>query len=188
VIVLGVVGSTLLSGCGSSDSNHPSAHQLESARREGEETVRQRTQLKSLQHQVRHLKKEVHKRHPAAVVVAGSTDESPEADPAASTGFRTFHAPSGNVSCEVSADSALCSIASIDETFVLPSGEEGRLESGATLPRGAGELAPYGSSIVAGSITCSVPGSSEPRGITCVDSETDHGFEASRVPDRQSTY
>jgi len=181
-------GAVALPGCGGGGSTGVSPQQLESARREGEEAAREKTRIKSLQHQVRDLKKEVHKRQPARVVVTRPDVESSGSEPTASTDSRTFHAPSGNVSCQLSAESALCSIAAIGETFVLGSGEQGRVESGSVLPSGAGELAPYGSTITVGSVVCSVPQSSEPRGITCADSATGHGFEASRVPARQKTY
>jgi hypothetical protein len=190
VVVVGlfVLGSTALSGCGGGSSTDASAQQLESARREGEVAARERAQIKNLQHQIRHLKKEVHKRHPATVVVAESGEERPRSELPPSTDSKTFHAPSGNVSCQISADSALCSVASIAETFVLETEESGRLESGILLPRGAGELAPYGSTITVGSVVCSIPESDEPHGISCSDNATGHGFEASSVPARQNTY
>jgi hypothetical protein len=175
-------------GCGGGSSTDASGQQIELARREGEEAAQERARIKNLQHQVRDLKKEVHKSQPATVVVTESGSNAPEPPPAAADDLRTFHAPSGNVSCEVGPRTASCSVVSAGKTFVLPSGEEARLESGVTLPRGAGELAPYGSTITVGSVICSVPQSSEPRGITCSDSDTGHGFEASRVPDRQSIY
>jgi hypothetical protein len=39
-----------------------------------------------------------------------------------------------------------------------------------------------------GSITCTIPHSSEPHGIICTDSSSGHGFEASREPERQHVY
>lgn len=187
-VAICVVGAAGVSGCGGESATDASGQQLESARREGEEAAEERARIKNLQHQVRDLKREVHKSHPATVVVTEPGRNAPEPAPAASTALRTFHVPSGNVSCEVGPSTASCSVASIGETFVLPSGEKGRLESDVILPRGTGELAPYGSTIAVGAVVCSVPQASEPRGITCSDSETGHGFEASRVPDRQSTY
>jgi hypothetical protein len=189
LVVLWALGvATVLVSCGGSDTDSASEQQLESARREGEEAARERAQVKSLQRQVRHLQKEVHGRQPKAVVVTGGDDGGSATESAASTASRTFHAPSGNVSCEVSSNGALCSIASSGETFVFANGEEARLESGAVLPRSAGELAPYGSTIEVGSVACSVPQSNESHGITCADGASGHGFEASRVPERQSTY
>jgi len=182
-------GLTALDGCGGASSPpQPSAQRLESARREGEEAAQERAQIKSLQHKVRHLQREVRKGHPAAVVVTGSSQANAAPETEASTASRIFHAPSGNVSCEVTSSGASCSVDSIDETFTLTNGEEARLETGTALPRGAGELAPYGVSIAVGSVVCSVPESNEPRGITCSNSETGHGFEASRITARQSTY
>lgn len=187
-VVVCAVSAAGVWGCGGGSSTNASGQQLESARREGEKAAQERARIKNLQHQVRELKKEVHKTRPATVVVTEPDRNAPEPAPSAAADVRTFHAPSGNVSCEVGPSTASCSVVSTGETFVLPSGEEARLDSGAALPRGAGELAPYGSTIIVGSVVCSVPQSSEPRGITCSDSNTGHGFEASRVPDRQSTY
>jgi len=62
------------------------------------------------------------------------------------------------------------------------------MESGSALPRGFGELADYGSTVSAGSITCTIPASAEPRGIACVDTGSGHGFEASSVSSRQEAY
>ncbi|HEV2858505.1 MAG TPA: hypothetical protein VGW80_08910 [Solirubrobacterales bacterium] len=178
-----------ISGCGNTGSGAPSAQQLESAHKEGEEAARETARIERLQHQVNHLQKEVHRRaRPTAVVTNAG---SPRADAPVSTyqgAARTFHAPSGNVSCEVFPHGALCSVASLDETFTFMNGEEAHVEAGAALPEGAGELAPYGETISTGSVTCSIPQASEPRGITCSDSGSGHGFEASRVPERQSTY
>jgi hypothetical protein len=39
-----------------------------------------------------------------------------------------------------------------------------------------------------GDVVCAVPLESEARGVTCSDSATGHGFEASRVPSRQKVY
>jgi hypothetical protein len=189
VIVLCALSSVaLLGGCGDSGPDGASEQQLASARREGEEAARERSRVRSLQRQVRHLQKEVHEDRSPAVVVTGGEGESSEAGAPSATGSRTFHAPSGNVTCEVNAAGASCSVASSGETFAFANGEDARLESGTVLSRGAGELAPYGSTIEVGSVACSVPRSNEPRGITCVDATSGHGFEASRVPERQSTY
>jgi hypothetical protein len=188
VVLCALTATALLVSCGGSGTDGASEQQLESARLEGEEAAREQSRVKSLQRQVRHLQKEVHQDRPTTVVVTGDEDGGSEAEVSGSTVSRTFHAPSGNVSCEVDADGALCSIASSGQTFVFSDGEEARLESGTVLFRGAGELAPYGSTIEVGSVACSVPQSNEPRGITCADGASGHGFEASRVPERQSTY
>jgi len=190
VALCSMVGLMTIDGCGSADSNTPSAEQLESARREGEETAREKARIKRLSRQVHHLQREVHRQgHPAAPVSdQSSAGAAPSQESIDSSVLRSFHAPSGNVSCEILSDGALCSVASIDETFAFSNGEEAHVESGTPLPRDAGELAPYGSTISAGSITCSVPQSNEPRGITCSDGESGHGFEASRVTDRQHVY
>jgi len=190
VALCAIVGQLTMNGCGGSSSDTPSAQQLESARREGEEAAREKAQIKSLQRQVHHLQHEVHQQgHPAAAVSdPSSASAAPPQESIDSSVLRAFHAPSGNVSCEILSNGALCSVASIDETFTFSNGEEARIAPGTSLPRGAGELAPYGSTISAGSIVCSVPQSNEPRGVTCADSESGHGFEASRVTDRQHVY
>jgi hypothetical protein len=189
VALCAIVSQIAMNGCGNSDSDAPSAQQLASARQEGEEAAREKARIKSLQHQVHHLQSEVRRQGHSTTAV--SSPNAAEAEPAGSVGssvLRVFHAPSGNVSCEILSDGALCSVASIDETFAFSNGEVARVESGAALPEDAGELAPYGSTVSAGSIVCSVPRSNEPRGITCSDSASGHGFEASRVADRQHVY
>ena len=187
VVVCIIVGLSTVSGCGSSNSGGSSEQELEAAKREGEETAREKVRIGRLQQQVHHLQHEVH-RQGHTVVESDSGAEAAESASVASSVLRTFHAPSGNVSCEILSGGALCSVESTNETFSFDNGEEARIESGAALSRGAGELAPYGSTVSASSITCSIPRSDEPRGITCSDGESGHGFEASRVPDRQSAY
>jgi hypothetical protein len=102
--------------------------------------------------------------------------------------LRTFHAPSGNVSCEILSNGALCSVDSIATTFRFADGGPAQIESGAALSGGAGEFIPYGGTVSAGSVTCTVPLSNEPHGIICTDSESGHGFEASRISGRQHAY
>lgn len=177
-----------VSGCGSSDSGGSAEQELEAAKREGEETVREKARIGRLQHQVHHLQREVHRQGHTVVVEGDSGAGAAESASAASSVLRAFHAPSGNVSCEILSGGAVCSVESINETFSFSNGEEARTEPGVALSRSTGELAPYGSTVSAGSITCSIPQSDEPRGITCSDGESGHGFEASRVPDRQSVY
>ncbi len=100
----------------------------------------------------------------------------------------TFHAPSGSVSCRVDERSAECSVAAVGQTFVLP--KEGRAfkQSGIALPRSSGKPRSWGESVVLGDVTCRIPTEEEPSGITCRNRSTGHGFEASRIPDRQKTY
>lgn len=105
------------------------------------------------------------------------------------SGGRLFRAPSGNVACEVDADGARCSVASIGKTFVLPpDGGAAYTASELTVPRGSGPLADYGSTVTLGTVTCTVPRASERRGIVCEDGATGHGFEASRHAARQRVY
>jgi hypothetical protein len=100
-----------------------------------------------------------------------------------------FHAPGNNATCEVQADDARCSIASNDQTFVLPAnGEPSYMESGLAVARGSGSLANYGTSVSVGVVTCVIPMELEPRGIVCANSTSGHGFEASRDASRQKIY
>jgi hypothetical protein len=102
---------------------------------------------------------------------------------------RIFHAPGDNVTCEVRANGALCSVASNNQTFVLPeNGEASHTESGLALSTGSGSLASYGTSVSLGPVTCVIPMEREPRGIVCNDSVSGHGFEASQDASRQKTY
>ncbi|MGV1049947.1 MAG: hypothetical protein ACOYD4_15650 [Solirubrobacterales bacterium] len=123
-----------------------------------------------------------------APIVSDAPDDVAAEEADVSTALRIFHSPSGNISCAILPDGALCAVGSLDETFVFDHGGPGTIESGAALSPEAGELAPYGTTVSEGAITCVVPRSDEPRGIVCSDSSTGHGFEASRVSSRQHTY
>ncbi|HVT64520.1 MAG TPA: protein kinase [Mycobacteriales bacterium] len=110
---------------------------------------------------------------------------------ATSTGATTavyFHAPQGNVNCEIGAQVTVCSVVQADETFVLPHTGAAYREPGLRIPDTRGRLADWGSSVSNGSVTCSIPESYEPKGIVCRDSVSGHGFEASKVASRQHTY
>lgn len=183
-----VVVLAALSGCGGSSSTDPSEAQLEAAKRQGEEVAQERDRINSLQKQVRGLKHQAKHRSTTVVVEPDSGTETVGSADAGSTVLRTFHAPSGNVSCEIFSDGALCSVGSIATTFSFENGEAAHIDPGASLSHGAGELAPYGSTISAGSVTCTIPQSSDPHGIICTDADSGHGFEASRVSERQHVY
>jgi tRNA A-37 threonylcarbamoyl transferase component Bud32 len=100
----------------------------------------------------------------------------------------TFHAPSGNVSCRVTADSATCTVVRIGMTFRFSGRAPAESILSAALGRGAGQLVDWGQSVSVGDVTCTVPAESQARGITCTDAVSGHGFEASRVPSRQKLY
>lgn len=177
----------VVSGCGDSSSDAPSAAQLEKAREEGERVGQERARVDELEEEVRGLKRAARDNsadeEPRAV---NSTPAPPEqGDPAL---LRSFHAPSGNVSCAITSQGAYCTVDSIATTFRLEDGRPGDIESGAALTRGFGELAGYGTSVSAGSVTCTIPESNEERGIVCSDAGSGHGFEASRIPARQKVY
>jgi hypothetical protein len=183
----------VLTACGGSSSSSTatvSFAELRAAKRAGEEKAREQDRVKNLQKQVHELKHRVN--HGVATQPAGpaqAASPNSEEQPSQSSGLgRSFHAPSGNVSCEIVTDGASCTVESVGETFVLEAGAPGRIESGAALPRDLGELVDYGNTVSAGSITCEVPPSDVPRGISCSDSASGHGFEASRVSSRQSAY
>jgi hypothetical protein len=187
VLLVAALGA--LSGCGDSGSND-SAARLEAAKHEGEEVAREKARIDRLEQKVRHLQSQTHSSGSGSTVVV-EHDATVEDDPSQTGGsevLRSFHAPSGNVSCEILSDGALCSVDSIDETFSFSDGGEGSVATGVALPRGAGESVGYGESVAAGSVICTIPPSDSPHGIVCADSDSGHGFEASRVLARQRTY
>jgi Tfp pilus assembly protein FimV len=187
VVATVLLASLAIAGCGDSDSETAAQEQLEAARAEGEEAALERERVDDLQRQLRKLKKRVD--HGGAAPVAATPAQAAAAAPASAPSEReAFHAPSGNVSCEVSADGALCTVVSVGLTFTLANGEAARVESVSTLGRGVGRLAPFGTSVRIGGIACRIPREDEPRGIACLDSSSGHGFEASRHSERQRVY
>jgi len=183
-----VAAAVLTSGCGGADSGTAASQQLEAARRAGEKAALERSRITRLERQVRDLRRLARQR--AATVVATEPGEA-VARPARadfSVVLRSFHVPSGNVACQIRGDGALCAVTPIDATFVLVGDEAARVEPGAALAGDTGELVPYGRTITAGSVTCTVPAATEAHGIECADASTGHGFEASRVPARQRAY
>ncbi len=100
---------------------------------------------------------------------------------------RTFHTPSGNVSCTMDATGANCTVSSIQISFVLTLGARATIVAGAELGRGAGKLAGWGTMVVVGGITCKVPQETQQLGVVCFD-DTGHGFEASRFAARRKAY
>lgn len=175
----------LVAGCGGNDDGPSEVavqQQIDQARKEGAREARQRDRIESLQSRVKHLERD---RTAATTDIEGQPDETATGG-VESTVLRTFHTP--NVSCEIRSDGALCSVDSSDETFVFEAGGVAYVESGSRVSQGAGPLASWDSTVSAGSVTCTIPPLDEPSGITCVDSNTGHGFEASRVPARQQAY
>jgi hypothetical protein len=191
IAVLALAGAlTACGGSGSNPTTSASLAELGAAKRAGEEKARERDRVKNLQKQMRALKRQVKRRKssPASAVASSPAAAPAAAPPAIEEPVRAFHAPSGNVSCQVLTDGASCTVESIGETFVFEAGQPARIESGAALPRYLGELVGYGSTVSSGSVSCEVPPSDVPRGISCSDSSSGHGFEASRIPSRQSAY
>jgi hypothetical protein len=174
-----------LVGCGGGSST-PSEDQLREAKKAGEEAAHEHDRVTGLQKQVRSLRHQV--RHGSQARPSPSTPADVPSTEASSGVLRSFHVASNGVSCEIREDGALCTVESTGQTFAFEDGEPAQIESVTTLPPGLGELVPYGSAVAAGSISCEIPPSNVPRGITCVDSASGHGFEASRVSGRQSAY
>jgi hypothetical protein len=112
-----------------------------------------------------------------------------QASPPSSSTSKAFYAPSGNVNCSIQSESAQCSVASAGLTFILPQGGgSAYTTSGLSVSRGSGSEAPFDTEQTDGVIVCSIPPSSTPAGITCRDTASGHGFEASRLAARQSVY
>lgn len=154
--------------------------------KQGEEVAHERDRIDSLQKQVNRLKQQAEHDEPVSADHAGAQSVVvPESEPAT---VRIFHAPSGNVSCEISAHGALCSVGSTAETFSFDNGQPAETTPGTALADGAGELASYGAVLSSGSIVCRIPESDEPHGIICEDGDSGHGFEASRVSSRKRAY
>lgn len=176
----------VLAGCGDSDADSPSAAQLEKAREEGERVAGERARVDELEEEVRGLKR--------AARQGKRTEESqrvssppPAPAPQEPEMLRMFYAPSGNVSCAITSTSAFCTVASIATTFRVEVGSPGEVEAGTALPRGSGEPIDFGTTVSAGSFTCTIPESDEAKGIACTDA-SGHGFEASRISARQKAY
>lgn len=188
-LCLFVLALATLAGCGGSGGSSTVAEsQLRAAKKAGEEAAHEKDRVNSLQKQVKQLRHQVHHAPSAgssAPAVATSTTDSSQSGGEV---LRSFHVASGNISCEILVDGAICTVEPIAETFAFRGREPAYSESGTALPEDLGEVAPYGSTVSAGSISCEIPPTSVPRGIVCSDSASGHGFEASRVPERQSVY
>ncbi len=135
---------------------------------------------------VHSLKKSRKKSAPASSGSSGSgnSDSATSSDDAT----RTFYVGQGNISCSVSAASAKCSVASNGITFVVEGGSRGMTEDGAILGRASGSRQAYGTSVSVGDFTCSIPPESQASGVSCRNTSSGHGFEASRVGSRQKTF
>jgi hypothetical protein len=189
VAVAALASPLALSGCGSasSDSDAQAVEaRIARERADAAATARQAQKLADLRDEVDRLRRARRRAHTVVRTVGAAT---PQASDTEDSPGRVFHAPSGNVSCQADARSASCTVAAIDTTFVLPAdGGPAYVEQGAVLGRGSGELVDWGTSVSAGPVSCRIPDENEPSGITCVDTESGHGFEASRVASRQKAY
>jgi hypothetical protein len=188
VVAAGLVAALALAGCGSSASPSTPAIEMRINRERAEAAAdaHQEDKVTALEAEVHRL---AHHAQATMTAVKAPLESSPASQTSASEDARVFHAPGGNVTCDVQTESATCSVASNGQTFVLPQGTAvAYIESGVALASGSGQLAGYGTSVSVGAITCVIPMESEPRGITCNSGQTGHGFEASRVPARQEVY
>ena len=119
-------------------------------------------------------------------LTAGSKDTPP--DPGTTSQARTFHVPTGAVSCRVSASSAMCTVARNATTFSFADGGPARREGSAVISPGAGFEADWSSTVKVGTVLCRIPPKGVRMGVSCKDTDSEHGFEASRHPDRRRVY
>lgn len=184
-ILVTAVLATSLAGCG---SDNTSSADIQEARTEAAAQQKLKDKQAELERKVNELKKQNGSGKTETVVVTSGSGGTSTQPSSSSGGTRTFSAPSGNVTCQVTSSTAACTVASINTTFVLNASGTATREAGTRFPRGSGSPAGYGTTVTEGSVTCSIPTSSQASGITCVNSATGHGFEASRQPERQKTY
>jgi hypothetical protein len=186
----------LLVGCGAGGSSSTTASvsqaQIREAGKAGEEAAYEKDRVNSLEKQMRKLRHQVRHKHSAAAAGAETKAPGPavvQRDPEPSDSeVREFHVESGNVSSQVSADGAICTVEPIAQTFSFSGGGAAGTESAAVLPLNLGEVVPYGSTVAVGSVSCEIPPTNVARGIVSSDADTGHGFEASRVASRQKVY
>ncbi|MGN6558106.1 MAG: hypothetical protein ACTHLH_08870 [Solirubrobacterales bacterium] len=178
-----------LTGCGGgSGSSTVAEGQLRAAKKAGEEAAHEKDRVDSLQKQVKQLRRQVHHARSAGSSAPAVNPSTAYSSQSVGEVLRTFHVASGNISCEIVVDGATCTVEPIAQTFAFREREAAYTESGTVLPEDLGEVAPYGSTVSAGSVNCEIPPTNVPRGIICNDSSSGHGFEASRIPERQSVY
>ena len=184
ILVTAVLAATI-AGCG---SDNTSSDEIQQARAEAAAQQKLKDKQAELEQQVNELNKQNGSDKTKTVVVTSGSGGTSTQPSSGSGTTRTFSAPSGNVTCQVTSSTAACTVASINTTFVLNASGTATREAGTRFPRGSGSPAGYGTTVTEGSVTCSIPPSSQASGITCVNSATGHGFEASRQPERQKTY
>ncbi|HTR75082.1 MAG TPA: hypothetical protein VMH33_07460 [Solirubrobacterales bacterium] len=186
----------VLGGCGGGGSSSTTASasqaQIREAKKAGEEAAHEKDRVNSLEKQVRKLRHQVRHKQSAPILSAeGKASEPAVAQPnpePSDSEVREFHVESGNVSCQVRSDGAICTVEPISQTFSFAGGGAAGTESGSVLPLDLGEVVPYGSTVAVGSVSCEIPPTNVPSGIVCSDADTGHGFEASRVASRQKVY
>lgn len=136
-----------------------------------------------------HGKQDSQKKADSGTTGGGTTTVTTQSTAEPPPGTSSFHSPSGNVSCQIEGGGATCTVASISTSFVMPpGGGAAQIQSGSIVPEGSGTEAAWGTTVSLGDVTCEIPLESEPRGITCHNDSTGHGFEASSVSERQRGY
>ncbi len=195
VLRLSVIGCGMvvaLSACGGSDDDLE--NRISRERAEAASQARQAERIKGLEAKLRQVERDAKRQSTSKVKTVVERESAPRsssnARAAASGGGRSevFHAPSGNVSCEVTAVSARCTVAKIGTTFRFDTGSGAATTGGEGLGRGAGYAVGWDTSVSVGSVSCRIPAENERAGIRCNDSSTGHGFEASAVSSRQKLY
>lgn len=173
-----------VAGCGGSSASDQLANQIEinQAKRDAVKDAKRDMRIRDLQRRLRNSNKgSAGSSSPAS----SAPTSAPTPVESSSSDFQSFHTP--GVSCQLDTAGATCTVVSTGEDFVLNSGAPAYRDYSSSLPSGYGSPASWGSGFSAGSISCSVPQSYEAKGISCTDG-SGHGFEASRVEDRKSTY
>lgn len=127
--------------------------------------------------------------HPAAPGSgAPATKTTPTPVPGGAVTSRAFHTPGDNVDCQITSVAATCTVASIGTTFAFANGGQAEQETAAVVRRGVGLEAAWESTVAVGAVRCFIPAESTPEGITCTDTRSGNGFEASRIPARQRLF
>jgi hypothetical protein len=187
----GLAGAALLvaSGCGGNAELDSAAleQRIERERTDAAATAEQEQQIEALEEEVEELRPEgasgdAPAPQPAEAAPSPASGSSPGGS---ADGAATFFI--GNVSCRVTDGSAACTVAAISATFSFD-GAPAQRSPGEVLPRRSGFEASWGTTVSRGSTSCRIPNENEPRGVTCSDSSSGHGFEASRHASRQRLF
>lgn len=189
-----VLAGLAFSGCGG-NSEEAVEQRIARERAEAAQQAKQEAEIKDLQQRLKDAEKK--RGGTTTVIKDGGASSGGGSSSGGSSGgggspsgaLRMFHTPGGRVNCAIYRDGADCSVTGAGSTFTFRrGGGEARVEPGLRLGSSSGSAASWGETIREGSISCEIPLQSASRGITCVDAESGHGFEASKVPARQRLY